>query len=61
MNTGWICPKCGTPVSPNEKTCPRCTVDGYVTVTVNANGTGISNNNKYCLPQHIHPKIVNTV
>ena len=23
-NKGWVCPKCGRPVSPQYKTCPYC-------------------------------------
>lgn len=38
---GWLCPKCNTPVSPSETTCPKCapqpsiaigTIVGYGTV-----------------------------
>lgn len=23
-NTGWVCPKCGRPISPDQRSCPYC-------------------------------------
>lgn len=33
-NTGWICPKCGTVVSPRLSTCPHCEAASAVTIKI---------------------------
>lgn len=35
MNSGWICPKCGAAVSPDQKVCPNCSRNMVYTVSDN--------------------------
>lgn len=36
---GWVCPKCKTSVSPEEKVCPKCSVSSLETEQPSLPGT----------------------
>jgi uncharacterized OB-fold protein len=36
-NTGWVCPRCGASVAPDQKTCPNCKSSQSVVYTQQAN------------------------
>lgn len=65
MRQGWLCPRCKASVSPDERTCPGCSVGAAQPVMVPSNFTPAPQ--PWTSPQYVRfhpptttPIIVNT-